>query len=157
LNILSFAFIGIQTILITVPNLLKVKAEEQEKLCIHQQLYHEDVIYLNYFDTQAFSSRAFELFDHTEYVFMDLGGFIDYPSILMQNKKYFGENNPYMQSRYNEVLDHGVPVYGSLFQMLVIKHYLKKVHNLDLYFKGEILCEKLEFYKFRLSRTPFNE
>ena len=157
LTILPFAFVGIQTSFITIPNLLKVKAEEKEKLCIQQQLYQEDVIYLNYFDTQAFSSRAFELFDRTEFVFMDLGGFIDYPSILMQNKRYFGENNAYMQGRYNDVLDLGAPVYGSLFQMLVVKHYLKKVHNFDLYFKGEMLCEKLEFYKFRLSRTPFNE
>lgn len=157
LTLLSFSIISIQTTFITIPNLLKIKAEEQEKLCIQEQLYHEDIIFLNYFDTQAFSSRAFELFNRSEYVFLDLGGFIDYPSILLQNKKHFGEKNAYMQARYTDILDHGATVYGSLFQMLVVKHYLKKVYHTDIYFKGEILCEKLEFYKFRLSKTPINE
>jgi hypothetical protein len=151
--LVSLILIGAQTAFITIPESLEVKRQEYAKLCLKKKFETESVIFLNYFDTEAFSSKAFELFNKNEVVFLDLGGFIDYPSIRLQNEKYFGEGSNNLLGRYEYVINHGGVVYGSMFQMVLVQNYLLKVHQYPIHFESEQACEGLSIFRFYISNV----
>jgi hypothetical protein len=133
---LCFHFINEQN-----PKIMNVVNYENEKKCVESVLQLEDKIIVNYFNQDVLNADVLHVFnDPSKYIFLDLGGFIDYPSIDQRNKTFFKEDYISIQGRYNKIIEEDLPIYGTEFQMIFIQSYLKKINNISLEFTIDEVC-----------------
>lgn len=135
----------------TTPHLNLQKNQEANAHTFFELIPKNEPVYVTYFDTpEILPSKLFTRIYPKEIVFIDLGGFIDYPVFYKQQNKYFEEQS-YIKRRYTTLInDKNKVVYGTSFITSFISLYLEKTHNYSINFKESSICKECTLNKIRI-------